>query len=344
MPSLAKMIKNDGTIIDLKLEAKISVVTPTLGRPKEIAELLKNLAEQTLLPLEIIIVDGAPIKEKATEEAVEELIPVLPFQCRYIRHSRGTAIQRNAGIDIATGDFVAFIDDDIRLDPDFFREVIAAFEKDKEGHVGGIAGYITNQHLDPASSPRWRWYRRLRLFTTYEPGRYDFETGYPINRYLQPPHNGLKEIDFMGAGCVVWHKEIFKDGLRFSEFFKDFGIMEDAHFALRAGRHWTLLECGQARCVHLHSQLSRPSKRRVAWKSAVNYRYLFIEIVPNRTWKQEFRFWRVQVFDLIRFIAYALRSGDKDDLLMVLGKIEGIVAALFLRSGANLGEDRRCNK
>ncbi len=85
-------------------------------------------------------------------------------------------------------------DYDIRLEPDFLEQIMGAFAADSEEAIGGITGYITNQHLDPLTSPRWRWYRRLHLFTTYEPGRYDFETGYPINRYLQPPHNTLKVL------------------------------------------------------------------------------------------------------------------------------------------------------
>ena len=77
----------------------ISVVTPTYRRTQEVGGLLENLSVQTLLPEEVILVDGAPIAEKGTEELVRSLMPSLPFRCRYIRHPRGTAIQRNAGID-----------------------------------------------------------------------------------------------------------------------------------------------------------------------------------------------------------------------------------------------------
>ena len=309
----------------------ISVVTPTLRRPKEVAGLLENLSRQTLLPVELILVDGAPAKEEATEQVVKALAPMLPFHCSYVKHACGTSIQRNAGIDRAMGDFIALIDDDIRLDPTFFDVIIKAFGEDSSFRVGGIAGYITNQHLDPNTSTRWRWYRHLRLFTTYEPGRYDFETGYPINRYLQPPHDGLKEIDFMGAGCAVWRREVFEDGLRFSHFFSDYGVLEDAHFALRAARRWKLLECGMARCVHLHSQNARIDKRRQAKKTAVNYRYVFVDIVPNRTWKQDFCFWRVQFFSLFTFVVHALRFGGTANWLTVLGKLEGMIEAARIK-------------
>jgi glycosyltransferase involved in cell wall biosynthesis len=314
---------------------RISVVTPTLGRPEHVSAMLENLAQQSLRPAEAIVVDGAPRGEDATEEAVAELRPRMPFGCVYIRRGGGTAVQRNAGIDAASGDYVAFIDDDIRLEPDFFEVMTGIFAADRERSVGGVAGYITNQYLNPATSARWRWYRRLRLFRCYEPGRYDFSTGYPINRYLQAPHEGVKELDFMGAGCALWRREVFDVGLRFSEFFSDYGVLEDAHFALRARRRWRLLEAGRARCVHLRCTSGKPDSRRLARKTAVNYRYVFVDIVRDRTWRQEFRFWLVQFFDLFRLAAHALRSRSWDSVRGVLGKAEGIVAATRVRPASH---------
>jgi glycosyltransferase involved in cell wall biosynthesis len=312
-------------------DAMLSVVTPTLRRPSHVREMLLNLSAQSLPPAEVVLVDGAPDGENETERVVAEMRPQLPYACIYIRRGGGTAIQRNIGIDAATGDFIAFIDDDIRLEPDFFARMVAAFRADQAKTVGGIAGYITNQHLDPATSARWQWYRRLRLFRTYEPGRYDYQTGYPINRYLQPPHDRLKEIDFMGAGCAVWRRQVFDAGLRFSRFFTDYGILEDAHLALRASRKWKLFELGTAHCIHLRCQISKPNSRKIARKTALNYRYVFVDLVPRRTWGQEFRFWRVQMVDLARILAYAIRRWDRDSVWAAVGKAEGILGAARLR-------------
>ncbi len=136
----------------------------------------------------------------------------------------------------------------------------------------------------------------------------------------------------MGAGCAVWRRQVFEKGLRFSEFFKDYGILEDAHLALRARREWILIENGRARCVHLKSQVARMDGRRRNRLAAVNHRYVFVDIVPKRRWKQEFRFWRVQFFDLIRFIVCALQNSGKENWLSAFGKLEGIIAALRVRS------------
>ena len=302
----------------------VSVVTPTLRRPVEVAELLENLSRQTLLPYELILVDGAPPDETGTEEVVTPLIDSLPYRCHYIRHGGGTAIQRNVGIDRASGQLIALIDDDIRLEPDFLDTIAAAFEREQK--AGGIVGYRANQHFAASESQRWRWYRRLKLLKTYEPGRYDFQTGYPINAHMQPPFSGVRRVDFMTTSCAVWRREVFDSGLRFDPFFRDFGVLEDAHFSLRAGREWELLQCGDARCTHLHSPNGRTDSRRIGYKCVVYYYYVFQDIVRPLTWRHKMRFWRFQLFELLRVGASAVRRRRKTDLMELKGRVEGILA------------------
>ncbi len=320
------MVRHVYEIAEKPGASRISVVTPTLRRPTEVAELLKNLSRQSFLPFELVVVDGAPADERETEELVMAQADVLPFRCRYIRHGGGTAIQRNVGIDAASGDFVAFVDDDIRLEPSFFVAILEAFAQDDGKRVGGIVGYRTNQHFTPSGSQRWRWYRRLRLLSTYEPGRYDFRCGYPINVGMQPPFEGVRRVDFMTTSCAMWRREVLSPGLRFDSFFKDYGVLEDAHFSLRAGRLWELLQCGDARCLHLHSPGGRVNRRKIGYKCVVNYYYVFNDIAGPLTMVQKFRFWRYQLFELIRIFASAIRRRRIADLQELRGRLEGFVA------------------
>ncbi len=306
----------------------VSVVTPTLRRPEEVRGLLENLCGQQLPPAELILVDGAPPEETATEEIVATVASKLPFRCVYVRRDGGTARQRNVGIDLAVGDLVAFVDDDIRLEPDFLHVMAAVFASDQVCRVGGVVGYRTNQHFTPADAPRWQWYRRLRLFRTYEPGRYDFDTGYPINANLQPPFTGVREVDFMTTSCAVWRREVFDAGLRFDKFFTDYGVLEDAHFALCAGRRWKLLQCGDARCAHNWSPLARMHHRRVGWKAVVNYYYVFQDIAGPLTWRQQTRFWRFQLFELARIAASVVCRRRMADVHNLRGRLDGFLAVL----------------
>jgi GT2 family glycosyltransferase len=309
-----------------KSKTCVSVVTPTLRRAQEVHELLQNLGAQTLRPLEFILVDGAPEGEEETRHIAEAEFPHAPFSCRYLRHAGGTAIQRNVGIEAARGDLIALIDDDIRLEPGFLKTMVDAYSRDPDHRVGGIVGYRTNEHFELQTRARWRWYRRLKLLTTFEPGRYDFRSGYPINANLQPPFSGVREVDFMTTACAVWRADVFRSGLSFDPFFRGFGVLEDAHFALRARREWTLLQCGDARCRHLGSPNGRVDRSRIGYMCVVNYYYVFRSVAGPLSWAQKLRFWRYQSFELIRIFASGLRRFRWNDWAELGGRLRGALA------------------
>ena len=302
----------------------ISVVTPTFHRSEEVRGLLSNISEQSVLPTEVILIDSSPDDE--TETIVRSVEDQYKFDIKYIRQGGGTAIQRNHGIDAATGYFVAFIDDDVRLDKYFFKNILDVFGKDPECKIGGVVGYRTNEYFGADESQRWRWYKRLGLLTEFEPGRYDFKSGYPINNSLQPPFSGTRPVDFMTTACAVWRREVFDAGARFHDFFRDYGVLEDAHFSLKVGRSWTLLQCGDAKCEELRSPHGRADRRRIGYKCVANYYFVFRDIVGPLGARRSFRFWRYQAFEFLRIAASALRRRRWSDVQELLGRIEGVLS------------------
>jgi glycosyltransferase involved in cell wall biosynthesis len=311
-----------------KKRSGVSIVTPTFNRPVEIVDLLENLTSQSLLPVEVVIVDGSPGDE--SEAAVKQALEAneYPFAVRYVRSAAGTAIQRNRGVEMAEGEFVALIDDDVRLEEQFLSEVINVFTDDKDRAVGGIVGYRTNTHFMLEDRSRWRWYKRLGLLMCYEPGRYDFETGYPINNNMQPPFTGTRSVDFMTTACAVWRRSVFESGLSFDPFFQDYGVLEDAHFSLRANKVWKLLQSGDAHCVELRSPNGRVRRDKLGFKCVVNYYYVFNDVAGPLPTSRKFRFWRFQAFELGRVGLSAIRHLSADDALEVVGRIKGIFAVV----------------
>ena len=313
---------------------QLSVVTPTYLRPANIEPLLATIAAQTLQPCEIIVVDGAPPEDSRTEKEVARIQATdFNIPIRYIRSPlRGTSIQRNIGVEEAVGDFIALIDDDIRLESEFFAEIIKVFVSDSEGKVGGIVGHRQNLARPISEVRRWRWYKRLGLFTIYEPGRFDYQTGYPINQNFVAPFDGTREVDFMTTSCAVWRRAVFDSGLRFSSDLKGYAVIEDVHFSMRAGRTWQLLQCGSARCIELKSPEGRASSREIGYKKVYNYRYLFVEIVPRRSLQQEWRFWRYQGFQMLYSLIRGLTTANTNLLWEFIGQIEGTLACIRTRN------------
>ncbi len=83
-----------------------SVIVPTFGRPQFLSEALRSIAAQTVADFECIVVDDG-----ADEPVV---LPFVDHRFRVVRHeqNRGVAAARNSGLAAATGEYVAFLDDD----------------------------------------------------------------------------------------------------------------------------------------------------------------------------------------------------------------------------------------
>ncbi len=87
--------------------ASISVVIPTFDMGQFLRHTLTNVLRQTLEPLEVIVVDNG-----SKDGTVEMLRRNFPSVCIVTQTERGVSAARNAGIDAAKGDFIAFKDAD----------------------------------------------------------------------------------------------------------------------------------------------------------------------------------------------------------------------------------------
>ncbi|MGO8737364.1 glycosyltransferase family 2 protein [Rhodoblastus sp.] len=98
---------------------RVSVVTPTYHRPEPLRRALVSLFQQTglrELAVEIVVVDNSP--DANARELVETLSARAPFPVVYVSEPRpGVANARNAGVAVALGRWVAFLDDDEEADP-----------------------------------------------------------------------------------------------------------------------------------------------------------------------------------------------------------------------------------
>lgn len=100
---------------------KISVVVPLYNKAPFIEEALESIFLQTLPAHEIIVVDDG-----STDDGVARVESFVHRGIRLIRENNaGVSVARNAGIEAATGDFIAFLDADDRYLPGFLACVAA---------------------------------------------------------------------------------------------------------------------------------------------------------------------------------------------------------------------------
>jgi glycosyltransferase involved in cell wall biosynthesis len=91
----------------------ISVVIPHHNRPTQIGAAVQSMVEQTLRPREILVMDDA-----SNEESRRQLALLGGAVCvHYSDRNLGPAGARNEGLGRASGEWVAFLDDDDIADP-----------------------------------------------------------------------------------------------------------------------------------------------------------------------------------------------------------------------------------
>jgi glycosyltransferase involved in cell wall biosynthesis len=87
-------------------------------------------------PWELIIVDNG--STDATAVVIQEFVKAAPFPIFYVSQPKlGLGSARNAGLVAASGEILAFTDDDCYPAPDFLSRVWSAFEDPSLGYVTG---------------------------------------------------------------------------------------------------------------------------------------------------------------------------------------------------------------
>ena len=107
---------------------RVSCVISTHARPALLAEALGSVAAQTRPPDEVLVVDDAEVGDEETVERVRRVGDRLPVRYLHRPSRAGASASRNAGATAATGDLLAFLDDDDLWAPGYLAAVQQALE------------------------------------------------------------------------------------------------------------------------------------------------------------------------------------------------------------------------
>ena len=118
----------------------ISVIVPIYGVEKYLPECIESVTRQTYDNLQIILVDdgsrdgcGAICDRYAR---TDNRIVVVH------QENGGAAAARNAGLRLAQGDYISFLDGDDYLEPDAYENMLAAMEEHGADIVHGGFRYV----------------------------------------------------------------------------------------------------------------------------------------------------------------------------------------------------------
>lgn len=166
-PVIDPQSSSSGSAGDLRISA--SIVIPTVGRPGYLDVALTSLTGQAkALGAEVLVInDGAHPQTDAVAERHGVRIVSLPTR-------RGVNGARNAGIGAGRSDTLVFLDDDVRVSPDWLEAMLADIRRHPECEVftGPIRGRLEGDLRTCGREPP--------PISTYDSGPVDREVSYVI--------------------------------------------------------------------------------------------------------------------------------------------------------------------
>ncbi|MGN8050886.1 glycosyltransferase family 2 protein [Curtobacterium sp. 22159] len=151
-------------------DRRLTVVIATRERPRSLERALRSVLASDHDDLEVVVVDNAPTSSRTRDVVVAVQDP----RVRYVLEARpGVSRARNAGLALASGDVVAFVDDDVVVDRGWARAIAAAYERDDD--VWCVTGLVPSGELRSPTQrsfdERVTWARNLerRVYRTSSP-------------------------------------------------------------------------------------------------------------------------------------------------------------------------------
>lgn len=132
---------HDGCSVALPVSSstpRISVIVPTAGRASQLGVAIESLLELKYPDFEILIVDNRPA-DPSTRRIVEGF---GAGNLRYLaEEAPGSSVARNRGIAEATGEILAFTDDDVIADPLWLQYLADVFSAHPQASC--VTGLVT---------------------------------------------------------------------------------------------------------------------------------------------------------------------------------------------------------
>lgn len=178
---------------------QITVAIPTYNRPQVLAEALDSLLRQERLPDEVVVVDSSPQFQQLNNPGLPSFIHVRASEPN-LPHQRWEAVER------ASGDVIAFLDDDILPAPDYLARIAAVFEADSAGIIGAAGGWMNHAGATGPARPSLR--RRLAGVESLEPsviGR-----GGLLRTYSEQPSATLLDVPTISGGAMAYRTDVLR--------------------------------------------------------------------------------------------------------------------------------------
>jgi len=285
----------------------VSIVVPTKNRRDDLRELLESILNQTTMPREVIVVDHSDddrtrrlIEQKCNDFLSREVL------LNYLRGddlNRSISAARNMGAENSSGDVTCFLDDDVVLDKDFIKQILAVYCMYPDAK--GVQGFITNTGFHSVFSNALNrvCFGFPRDF--FEPNKcraFPFSYPYPLTQVI--------ECEWLIGANSSYKREILKK-FQFDENLKGFSLLEDLDLSYRIHACFphSLYISPQAKLVHKNSPVDRTPRKDIAGIMVAYPAYIFYKDIRQTLTNNMIFYWGLFVGRLI--LKLALRDPNE---------------------------------
>lgn len=196
---------------------KVSVILPVYNVEKYIERNIKSLINQTLNDIELIYIDDCSTDGSLSilrkYEAENEKIKVIALEKNY-----GAPYARNRGLEVATGEYLGFIDPDDDIDLNYYEELYKKAREDDADVVKccrkdiDINGTVTFGNINNIIRQKGKFY------FTYEWTTAIYRTSMILDNNIKFPEECIKSQDivFLNRAICVTNKLSLVDNVYYN--------------------------------------------------------------------------------------------------------------------------------
>ena len=147
-----------------KRPPRFSVVIPTFNRPHLVSRAIASVQAQSFSDFELIVADDGSSLDYS--QAIEPFLADPRVSFIRAPSNRGAGAARNLGISVASGEYVAFLDDDDEFLESFLEATFATFQADPTARHVSFCGvqWVDDSFIQDRTAPR-----RILEFDTHHP-------------------------------------------------------------------------------------------------------------------------------------------------------------------------------
>ncbi len=325
---------------------KFALLICTYNRKESLEALLESVKRQIIYPDEIIIVDGSI--DNNTYDFIKASVFLNLKYYKVGTKNRGLTKQRNYAVSKVSRsiDIVCFLDDDIILTKDYFKNLLETYSY--YPRAIGVGGYILeevhwkheNTSVKYSEFEMDGWVRelgsrnllrkKLGLLSDRSPGFMPrFSNG--LSTGFLPPSGKTYTVEYFMGG-VASYKFPLLQKIRFSNYFEGYGLYEDLDFCIRASNLGDLYVNTTAKLYHYHDSSGRPNKYNYGRMVIRNGWYVWRLKYPNPGSKAILKWHSISLLlTLVRLGNVFTTKNKKEAFTEGLGRIVGWLS-LYINS------------